>query len=373
MLSIIRRTTLVIDSIFLYAKLSQKGDNYMKNKYFTERERYQLESLLKVGTPVKTIAIMLDKCKATIYNEIKRGSVTFLNSDYTERIEYCADVGQRKAEYNATNKGRQLKIGNDYAFADFVTDLLKNKRYSPYAVLQHIKNSNHSFCTSVCKNTLYNYIKMGLFEGVSMTSLPMPRKTQNRHKIARSRVSLNNIVCQSIEDRDKSIMDREDFGHWEMDTVVSGRGGKGVLLVFTERMTRFEEVYKINSKSMQDVVSQLNKIERKIGYRRFKNRYKTITCDNGCEFLDAVGVSSSVISKKARTKLYYCHPYSSYERGSNENANKLIRRWIPKGADISQYSDQFIGKMQDWINNYPRQLFNGLSSIQFAKSVGIAV
>ena len=94
----------------------------MKNKYFTERERYQLESLLKVGTPVKTIAVMLDKCKATIYNEIKRGSVTFLNSDYTERIEYCADVGQRNAEYNATNKGRQLKIGNDYAFASFVTD-----------------------------------------------------------------------------------------------------------------------------------------------------------------------------------------------------------------------------------------------------------
>ena len=136
-----------------------------------------------------------------------------------------------------------------------------------------------------------------------------------------------------------------------MDTVVSGRGGKGVLLVFTERMTREEEIYKINSKSMHDVTNCINQIEQAIGLKKFRQRYKTITCDNGVEFLDA--------------ELYYCHPYRSCERGSNENANKLIRRWIPKGANISIYTDDYIKHVQEWINNYPRKLFNGLSSNQY--------
>lgn len=117
-----------------------------------------------------------------------------------------------------------------------------------------------------------------------------------------------------------------------MDTVVSGRGGKGVLLVFTERMTREEEIYKINSKSMHDVTNCINQIEQAIGLKKFRRRYKTITCDNGVEFLDADGIVSSVHEDAKRTELYYCHPYRSCERGSNENANKLIRRWIPKGS-----------------------------------------
>ena len=80
---------------------------------------------------------------------------------------------------------------------------------------------------------------------------------------------------------------------------------------------------------------------------------------------DANGILSSVYEDEKRTELYYCHPYRSCERGSNENANKLIRRWIPKGANISTYTDDYIKHVQEWINNYPRKLFNGLSSNQY--------
>lgn len=271
---------------------------------------------------------------------------------------YCADVAQQKAVYNATAKGRDLKIGNDYEFIDFVKKMLLEEKYSPYAVLEHIKESHLEFKTSVCKNTLYNYIRLGLIEGVSMQSLPCPRKTQKREKIARRKVSLNNSVCQSIEDRDKAILDRDNYGHWEMDTVVSGRGGKGVLLVFTERMTREEEIYKINSKSMHDVTNCINQIEQAIGLKKFRQRYKTITCDNGVEFLDADGIVSSVHEDAKRTELYYCHPYRSCERGSNENANKLIRRWIPKGVNISIYSCIYRRMLRRilWTGN--RNIFN---------------
>ena len=99
----------------------------MKHKYLTERERYQIESLLKVKTSVKDIACILGKCKATIYNEIKRGMVSLIDTDLIEKPQYCADVAQRKAEYNATNKGRDLKLGNDYEYVRCVTELIREK------------------------------------------------------------------------------------------------------------------------------------------------------------------------------------------------------------------------------------------------------
>ena len=79
----------------------------------------------------------------------------------------------------------------------------------------------------------------------------------------------------------------------------------------------------------------------------------------------------SSITKGQRTKVYYAHPYSSWERGSNECANKLIRRFIPKGADIAKYSKKFIRYIEHWINNYPRKMFGGFSSFQLANAVGV--
>ena len=335
----------------------------MKDKYITERERYQIEALYRQGIKPKDIALALGRCIATIYNELKRGMTELIDTNLIPYKTYCADVAQRVAEYNATNKGRDLKIGNDYDFAEYVTEKIRDEKYSPYAVLQRIRNEGLVFQTAICKNTLYNYIRMGLFEGLTMDILPCPRKVARKDKIRRS-VALNNTVCKSIDDRDKSISCREEYGHWEMDTVVSGRGGKNVLLVFTERKTRYEEIYKIASKSMQEVCSCLNAIESNLGTDKFREKFKTITCDNGVEFLDCKGIECSIFIDGKRTDLYYCHPYRSGERGSNENANRLIRRWIPKGSDISQYTDEYIRKVQDWLNRYPRKIFAGLSSNQ---------
>lgn len=336
----------------------------MKNKYLTERERYQIEALYRQGVKVSQIADILGHCRATIYNELKRGMTVLLKSDLTEYETYCADVAQNKAIYNATNKGRDLKIGNDYEYAKYVAELLRDKKYSPYAVIQHIQNDHLEFKTEIfSKNTLYSYIKMGLFDGVTMDSLPCPRKTAGRGKIVR-RVALNNKVCQSIEDRDKSVLDRENIGHWEMDTVVSGKNGKGALLVLTERKTRYEEIYFLGSRTTEEVCKCLDNIESVIGREAFQEKYKTITCDNGVEFLNSSGIEKSIIDDSNRTFLYYCHPYCSFERGSNENNNRLIRRFIPKGSDISQYSAECVNFIQSWMNNYPRKLLGGKTALQ---------
>ena len=104
-----------------------------------------------------------------------------------------------------------------------------------------------------------------------------------------------------------------------------------------------------------------NILERKLG-KRFYDKFKTITFDNGVEFMDYEGMEKSCLRKKKRTSIYYAHPYCSGERGTNENNNRLIRRWIPKGTLIDDISKEFIQKVEDWINNYPRAMFDYKSS-----------
>jgi IS30 family transposase len=142
--------------------------------------------------------------------------------------------------------------------------------------------------------------------------------------------------------------------------VESGKGAKAALLVLTERASRTEEIYKIKSKTQIEIKKALDAIEKKLGTKAFRKRYKTITCDNGNEFLAMDELEKSITNKvKKRTKIYYCHPYSAFERGSNENANRIIRRFIPKGENIDNYSEQEIQKIQDYINNCPRRILGG--------------
>ena len=126
-------------------------------------------------------------------------------------------------------------------------------------------------------------------------------------------------------------------------------------------MTREEIIIKIKGKSNEYVVKAINGLERKYG-KRFYNKFKTITFDNGVEFMDYKGMEQSCIRKCKRTQIYYAHPYCSGERGTNENNNRMIRRWIPKGVLIDNISTSFIKEIEDWLNNYLRAMFDYKSS-----------
>ena len=104
------------------------------------------------------------------------------------------------------------------------------------------------------------------------------------------------------------------------------------------------------------VVASLDMLEEKWG-KLFSTVFKSITVDNGVEFSDTVGLERSCLRAEKRTALYYCHAYSSWERGTNENINKLIRRHIPKGVDFDDRTADDIVYIENWINNYPRRLF----------------
>ena len=107
------------------------------------------------------------------------------------------------------------------------------------------------------------------------------------------------------------------------------------------------------------MVQALDDLEKEWG-ELFPRVFQTITVDNGSEFADCPGIERSILAEGSRTKCYYCHPYSSYERGSNENLNKMIRRWLPKGTNFDEIGAEVIQTITNWLNNYPRKILGFL-------------
>jgi IS30 family transposase len=289
-----------------------------------------------------------------VYKELKRGRCELLDSEYRTYTGYSAHISQQDYEAKAARKGCDLKIGNDHKFAAYIEEKISQK-YSPKAALDAITNEGKTFKTKISHTTLYRYIDAGVFLSITNKDLPEGKRKRTYKKVRR--ISYRHSLYPSISDRPKEIANRHSFGHWEMDTVCGkARGYSTCLLVLSERKTRSEILIKLKRKTAANVVAALDRLQRKFG-RYFKRIFKTITVDNGSEFDDYKG-----LCKRNRIQLFYCHPYSSWERGTNENINKLIRRHIPKGTPIANYSHKEVKKIEDWINNYPRQIFGGKSS-----------
>lgn len=337
--------------------------------YIKESERYKIEILLQEKYTVCQISGILNIKYNTLYKEIKRGTVKQLDTQLKEHYVYKADYAQRIYSESVSHRGRELKIGNDLEFVRYLEYMITVKRYSPEAVLFHMRNNGIEFRTKICVKTIYNYLDSGVFLNADNSDLPYKKSKAKKEKET-PRVSGNNLKGESIENRPASINFREEFGHWEMDTVYSAKKqGKSCLLVLSERKGRGEIVIKLKDRTSKSVVLALNNLERKIGFERFSKMFKTITCDNGVEFLNFNGIEKSVTGKGMRTKVYYCHAYSSWERGTNENINRMIRRIYPKGTNFDAVTPEQVRELQDWINNYPRKILGGISSADYYKNV----
>lgn len=316
--------------------------------YMTYAERIRLETLLAEKKSVAYIAGKLGFSRQTIYNEIKRGS--YLHTlDYRDEKRYSAQKGQQISQYNQTAKGRPLKIGTDHEYAAFLERKIMEERFSPAAALAAARRDG--FTTSISVNTLYSYIDKRVFLTLSNKHLWEKRKKRPK---ARGQVRcIAHGKLPSIESRPDSINQRREYGHWEMDLVVSCKGGKSVLLTLTERMSRQEIIMKLPDRKAETVRRAIDRLERKTP--DFRERFKSITTDNGSEFLQYDDLRKSCRRKGQRFDIYYCHSYSAWEKGSNENHNRMIRRWFPKGTNFDKVTPLQIQKVQDWMNRYPRK------------------
>jgi transposase, IS30 family len=325
-----------------------------KYKHLSERERYKIEALLEAKKKVWEIARILGRSRATIYREIKRGTVSWTQTNLTQKKRYRANKAHARYARQGRNKERSLKIGKDKRLERRIRKRLLKDNYSPDAIIGEIRDLGLKFKGMICTKTLYNYIDAGIFAGISNENLWEKRKRKRGYRAVR-RVSRNNRLARGIDERPQEANNREEYGHWEGDCVKGPLGTKTSLLVLTERKTLEEIIIKLDQATQEEVKKALDRLERKYG-TSFRMKFKTITFDNGVEFLKWQSLEVSVLADRGqRTVVYFAHAYSSWERGSNENQNRIIRRFIPKGRDIADFSNKEIKRIENWMNNYPRK------------------
>jgi len=226
----------------------------------------------------------------------------------------------------------------------------RRKRYSPGAALELARREG--FKTSVCVTTLYSYIDKRVFRNLSNKDLwEKGRKKQKKQKVRRT----PHPLLPSISERPENINLRTETGHKEIDLIVGRERTKAATLTMTDRKGRTELAYKIPDKRAASVRAVFDRLERKLGKRRFREEFKSITTDNGPEFLEYEELTKSVFGGK-RFEVYYCHSYSAWEKGTNENHNRFMRRFFPKGTDFTKVSQREITEAQEFMNHYPRKI-----------------
>lgn len=337
--------------------------NYKGFKHLTTTDRLRIEECVRHKRTPKQIAEELGCSVRTVYYELKRGATTkkvgYYDHYQYERLYkykscYEPSIAENRYREFLKAKGADLKIGKDFELANYIEKRIADDKLTPLAVLGEIKKKNLQFNTSICLRTLYSYIEKGVFLRLSNENLPIKRKKRKKkkHKKTISRAPRGT----SIEQRPAEIAERREFGHWEMDCVVGTT--LDTLLNLSERVTRKELIFKIPSKRAENVVAVIDSLERKYG-GKFSKVFKSITVDNGGEFSDCEGLEKSKRNKEKeeqRTKMYYCHPYSSSERATNERLNREVRRIFPKKTNFKHVTKKQVKACEDWMNNYPRQV-----------------
>ncbi len=335
-------------------------NNERKRKHFTYKERLRIEVMYKEKVSTLKIAEAIGCSRRSIQRELRRGKVTQLDGRTWIYYEsYSADISQNRYEQESQGKGPALKIGYDYELCEYIEKQIIEQKCSPDVVIGRIKATGMIFKTKLSTKTLYRYIDLGIFSKLSNNHLIYGKRKQ-RSKSDAARPSYRNITGRGIDERTEAANERSEAGHWEMDCVVGGKGAGGMaLLTLTERLSRMELIIGLHKKTQDAVVAALDVMERRMGVGKFAKTFRSITVDNGCEFLDYAGIERSIQGrKKVRTVVYYAHPYSAWERGTNENMNRMIRRFIPKGTDISKFGKREIKRIQEWLNTYPRKILN---------------
>lgn len=302
------------------------------------------------------IANYLGVNKSTISRELRKRKSYRLMVRSGRSIEkpYNAVDAQNNYIFKRGLSKGEYKLRKYPKMAKFIADKIKIDKWAPDVIVGYMRKHKYfdrdGFC-EITTPTIYNAIRLGIIK-VKITDTRRMKeipeyKYQNKFSLPANKISY------SIENRPEEINDRSIFGHFEIDTVIgTSRGKHECLLTITERKTKYEIIFKISSKTAEAVVNKINQIKSFMN-KHYNKIFKSYSTDNGSEFSDFLG-----IIKDSKTSIYFCHPYCSGEKGTNEKQNSMIRYFIPKKTLIENYSFEDINKVAEWMNNYPRKSLN---------------
>ena len=333
-------------------------------KHLNIKERVMIETIMKEQLEVygkvniTSIAKKLNRSKSTISREIRRNRFVVVTEVFNKdsifkkkkviTFEYESTEANEKALKKQKEKGTsRIKLLYNKQLIKEVNRLLKEEGKSPDIVAYKIRE-NKTFNVKVSTNTIYDGIRKGYLE-VSTKDRKRMKDKSRRCRVERNKIP-ESKKDRSIELRPDYINNRKEFGHFEMDLVLGKQGkDKECLLTLTERKTRFEIVIKLNNKSSSEVIRAVKSMKENLkGYS--SEIFKSITTDNGSEFS-----RYEEIEKILGTMIYFCHPGASYEKGTNERHNGMLREYIPKGSDISKYSAEDLDRIVSKLNDLERK------------------
>jgi transposase, IS30 family len=303
-------------------------------KQLTQEQRYYIFQLNKKDFTQNEIAQEIGVNKSTISRELKRN---------TGQRGYRPKQAQRKANERRQLASKAIKMTTD--MIEFIDNKLSEHQWSPEQIsgwlleekniaISHERIYQHIWDNKKQGGDLYQYLRC------------QGKKYQKRGSNGkRSRGQIINRI--SIDNRPKIVDDKRRVGDWEIDTVI-GKGHSGALVTIVERKTLYTLVARVNGKRADWVTQATMQL-----LKPFQNRLHSITADNGKEF-----AYHEKISKELDTAFYFAHPYSSWERGLNENTNGLIRQYFPKKTDFKTVTDEEVYNVMEKLNNRPRKSLN---------------
>jgi IS30 family transposase len=308
---------------------------------FRYDERVIIQTLLTENRSITYIADILNRHRSSVFREVKKWIVKPTD-------KYNADLAQFIAKDNYLNKRNLDKINSNQRLKDFVYYQLENK-LSPEQIAGRLNELfPNDKIMSISHEAIYQHIykkrqsKLGKYL-ISLLPYSHSKRRQKR-KDCKHKSRIKDAL--SIELRPEHVELRKEIGHWESDLII-GLGQKSAIATVVERKTRFVYIIPVTSRHSHIVTNAIAYTMKELEpeFRR------SMTHDNGLEM-----ANHKWLTDKTGMHIYFAHPYSSWERGTNENTNGLIRRFFPKGTDFSKVTAEQLKQAQDSLNNRPRKV-----------------
>ena len=317
----------------------------MQKQYIqlTLQEREKIFALRARGKTATDIAEILGRNKSTISRELRRNRAPTYN-------RYSAHSANKRATLRIGRRGRKSKLANKQ-LRQYVVKMLLKEQWSPEIIANQLTKMFPGY--RISHETIYKFI----YDAENpkrhelIKALTRQYRRRKRRGYSRRHCKAHIPSRRSIKDRPIQAQDRKQAGHWEADTMVS-RKSLAAVGVILERKARYVKLAKLKRKSANLLRSAIN---RRLG-RIPRHLRRTITYDNGSENTEHL-----LVNKRIGTESFFCEPYHSYEKGSVEQVIGLIRRWLPKGCDLSRVSPKQLKKIEKRINARPRKCLQYLT------------
>ena len=307
----------------------------------TKVERLEIAILKTKQYSLRAIGRSMGRSPNTISYEVRVNTVNGVYNPHKAHLKAQVRKKYRRFQYSKIEKYLEIK--------QIIIEKLES-HWNPDEIAGWLKTNEHELYVS--KSAIYNWLHTGRGDRYC-DLLYSERHYVKPHRKKTKRVLIPNRI--SIDNRPLGATNRTRYGHYESDTIVSCRGGTGAILVLIERRSRYVHLWKLSNLKPRGVSMRLNQIQ--------DNLYiKSISFDNGIE---------NIYHKDIGVLTFFCDPYSSWQKGTVENVNKMVRRYIPKGTDMAGVTQAQLDWIADRINKKPRKILGYRSALEVARAGGV--